>query len=110
MERQKYRPSPCLSCTRVTNPANCENKLCGTWRQWFLQRWELIRSYPRYRMEQTVLHPTGICLGGCFYETPDRTRTYLHTDPCKDCISPRDLCTTPCKVRKAWETAKGEGK
>ena len=31
--------SPCLTCVRVEDPANCENKNCKVWREWFLKKW-----------------------------------------------------------------------
>ena len=36
--------SPCVTCTRVKDPENCENKSCQVWREWFIRRWEEIRS------------------------------------------------------------------
>ena len=40
MENEK----PCLTCTRVKDPANCENKSCQTWREWFLKKWGELRN------------------------------------------------------------------
>ncbi|MBO5050547.1 MAG: hypothetical protein J6C41_09030 [Oscillospiraceae bacterium] len=37
--------NPCKNCTRVQNPADCENKQCRVWQQWFLGRWEDIHGY-----------------------------------------------------------------
>ena len=34
---------PCTNCTRVCNPAECDNKRCGPWRNWFIRRWEKLR-------------------------------------------------------------------
>lgn len=36
--------SPCLSCTRVKDPSNCENKMCVKWRTWFLSEWKQMRA------------------------------------------------------------------
>ena len=36
---------PCLNCTRVEDPSNCEIKTCGKWRYWWLAEWEKIRNY-----------------------------------------------------------------
>ena len=36
--------SPCLNCTRVKDPKNCENKNCPVWREWFIRRWEEMRK------------------------------------------------------------------
>lgn len=101
------QPSPCLCCQRVADPRNCDNKNCVQWRQWFLARWELIRRYPRQHMEDAVLKPVGVPVGGRHYAAPHQVKTYLQTDPCQACICPRDLCSTPCRVRRAWEETKG---
>lgn len=39
--------SPCVNCTRVVNPRDCENKNCKLWKAWFLRRWAAIYSYGR---------------------------------------------------------------
>ena len=106
-KNEKY-PSPCLRCTRVPDPRNCDNKRCQPWRQWFLDRWELLRSVPRQQMEQVVLTPNGSSIGGTRYTPPSQLQTYLRTDPCKACLCPKDLCTSPCRIRRAWEEAKGD--
>ena len=36
--------SPCLTCTKVQDPKNCENKSCKEWREWFIKRWEKLRN------------------------------------------------------------------
>lgn len=33
---------PCLTCTRVKDPKNCENKQCWVWQQWWIKRWKEI--------------------------------------------------------------------
>ena len=101
-------PSPCLRCTRVPDPRECDNKRCAPWREWFLARWELLRSVPRQQMEQAVLTDSGTRLGGNRYTSPDRLQTYLRTDPCETCLCPKDLCATPCRIRRAWNEAKGD--
>lgn len=40
MSNQKE--SPCLTCVRVAKPADCENKNCKDWREWWLARWAKI--------------------------------------------------------------------
>lgn len=35
---------PCLTCTSVQDPSQCESKMCGRWRLWFLCEWERLRS------------------------------------------------------------------
>ena len=34
---------PCLNCTKVKEPENCENKKCQEWREWFIKWWEKMR-------------------------------------------------------------------
>lgn len=98
--------SPCLTCTRVKDPQNCENKNCNVWRNWFLMRWEQLRSCARREKDCTVPKPLGVPLGGRHYAAPHQVETYLSTDPCKNCLCPRDLCATPCRVRRNWEQAR----
>lgn len=43
--------SPCLTCTMVEEPKECERKGCGAWKKWWLARWENMRS--RYCAETT---------------------------------------------------------
>lgn len=108
-EKRLYKyPSPCLRCTRVRNPRACENKQCAPWRQWFLDRWELIHRYPRQQMQTAKLEPVGVKVGGRVYAAPHQVREYLDTDPCRKCLCPKDLCGTPCRVRRRWEESKGE--
>lgn len=40
---------PCLNCTIVNNPKECERKGCGAWRKWWSTRWDNMRS--RYCVE-----------------------------------------------------------
>ena len=35
---------PCLTCTRVKNPKNCENKNCQEWREWFIKKWSELHN------------------------------------------------------------------
>ena len=37
--------SPCKTCTRVKNPAECGNKACNYWRAWFMHRWAEMRRH-----------------------------------------------------------------
>lgn len=99
-------PSPCLTCTRVPDPRNCENKNCKRWQKWFLARWALIHAYPRKVMEKAELRPEGVNVGGNLYAPPHRVREYLGTDPCKKCLCPRDLCSSPCRGKLEWEKEK----
>jgi hypothetical protein len=99
-------PEPCRGCTRVKNPAVCENKECSLWRQWFIKRWDRVHIYPRQKMEQTV--PVGISIGGRRYLHPDHMREYIRNDPCKDCTCTKALCKTPCRTKLTWMNATKE--
>lgn len=44
--------SPCLTCTRVKDPKNCENKSCKDWQAWYIGRWEAMRANLRTAMAQ----------------------------------------------------------
>lgn len=35
---------PCLTCTRVKNPIECDNKTCRTWQDWYIRSWNKLRS------------------------------------------------------------------
>ncbi len=37
--------SPCQSCTRIADPAQCDNKRCIPWQLWFADRWASIHGY-----------------------------------------------------------------
>ena len=102
MDKIYCDPSPCRSCSRVRDPENCENKGCKVWREWFMKRWELIHRFPREAMEQMELKPVGVSLGGRVYAAPHQVEAYRKNDPCKDCMCPKDLCTTPCALRRQW--------
>ena len=94
-------PPPCRNCTRVRNPVACDNKECQVWRQWFVERWDQMRTYPRRAMDQTA--PVGIRIGGEFYPHPDHIRQYLRHDPCQGCKCPEELCKAPCRFKINWE-------
>ena len=34
---------PCLTCTRVKDPNNCEKKKCVEWQEWFVKKWNDMR-------------------------------------------------------------------
>ena len=98
--------SPCLTCTRVKDPQNCENKLCKDWQAWFIHRWESMREAVRTQMEQAPTQDIGIPLGGNTYVSPHRVRAYLDSDPCDHCLCPKNKCHSPCPVRIAWTEMK----
>lgn len=100
--------SPCLSCTRVRNPGNCENKQCKVWQKWFCEQWELTRRTARARMEAADPAPLGVSIGGRRYAQPHQVQDYLERDPCTVCLCPRELCTSPCRLRRQWEEVKAE--
>ena len=102
-----YRVSPCLCCTRVSDPENCENKGCVPWRKWFLARWEILHAYPRWVKEQKG-EPAGVCIGGQHYAPPGLLEGYLQKDPCDGCVCTWEQCTTPCRARQRWVMVKRE--
>ena len=94
--------SPCLHCTRVRDPQNCENKNCKPWREWFFAQWEQTRKLYRKGMDYTT-QKQGIPLGGQRYCSPHRVTEYLQTDPCEVCKLPGELCDKPCQQKIQWE-------
>ena len=100
--------SPCLTCTSVRDPANCENKNCARWRTWFIGKWEALRQDHRLRMERTAPALDSVSIGGMPYVLPHRAQDYLQKNPCSDCPCPKNLCTTPCPSRRAWNAARNE--
>lgn len=107
MKEKMKKESPCLTCRRVRNPDGCENKQCKDWQAWFIDRWEAMRKMIRQQMERAELREDGVQVGGTLYSHPDRVREYLGVNPCDGCLCPKDLCETPCAVRKVWDE-KGE--
>lgn len=99
--------SPCMNCTRVADPRACENKKCQPWRNWFISRWESIRSCARQEMEQAP-QKVGIMLDGQTYAAPHQVTKYLQEDPCKGCLCPKDLCRLPCRLKNNWNKAREE--
>ena len=108
MNRADYYPSPCLKCTRVADPAACENKACVPWRQWFIHRWEGLRRQARQGMDGRQGKHLGVSVGGRVYPHPIQVQDYLCTDPCEKCICPKDVCFEPCCQKRAWLEAKKE--
>lgn len=103
------KSSPCLTCSRVRDPDNCENKLCKDWQAWFIDRWETMRANVFSQVRQQKAAEQGaISVGGRQYSHPEHVRSYLRKDPCRECICPKDLCSTPCAVRKAWDAARSK--
>lgn len=100
--------SPCLKCTRVKNPRDCEEKNCKAWRSWFIETWNAQRMQFRLAREHLALEKEGENIGGIRYALPHRVHSYLENDPCKGCMSPRDLCRVPCKVKRNWVRAREE--
>ena len=101
--------SPCLTCTRVQNPYNCENKSCKEWQAWFIGRWETMRANVRAQIADAPLENIGIPLGGQRYASPHRVLESRKQDPCQRCLSPKELCCAPCPAKSAWIQAQQEG-
>ncbi len=99
------RISPCMLCTRVKDPAGCENKNCKVWQVWFIERWEQLRCDVRAAMDAPV-EPVGVVVGGRHYAAPHQTRAYLQKDPCQGCACPKALCLAPCNLKRGWEQAR----
>ena len=97
---------PCITCTRVTDPANCENKDCRLWQRWYVETWNQMRAAPRLDREQRPKETEGIVIGGVRYALPHRVDGYLQRDPCKGCLCPRDLCVIPCRIKRDWASAR----
>ena len=102
--------SPCYSCTRVRDPAACENKNCRQWRQWFAESWEQTRMNPALQRELKKVGIETVNVGGFHYAHPDRVKEYVQTDPCESCPFPSELCTSPCPARRAWMETRKEVK
>jgi len=101
-------PAPCRRCARVADPRRCDNRKCTVWKDWFTESWEEIRAYPRTQQEKTETVALGVRIGGRYYLHPDQLRAYCQKDPCTGCASPRDLCKTPCRIRRNWEKIRKE--
>lgn len=96
---------PCISCNRVADPENCENKACRVWQAWFVESWECLRRQPRLARELPP-EKEGAVIGGVRYALPHRVKGYLDKDPCEGCQCPRDLCVLPCRVKRDWDAAR----
>jgi len=105
MKMVTYDFSPCLVCTRVRDPQDCENKNCKAWQKWFLGRWAAIRAYPRVMMDCAKREPVGVVVSGTHYAAPHQVEDFQKNDPCKGCLCPKDLCETPCRQKTAWQKA-----
>lgn len=99
------RPSPCLSCARVKDPRDCENKNCQLWRRWFIARWEGMREAARQQMNIPP-EKVGITLSGQTYASAHQVREYLRKDPCEGCVCPQNLCKEPCTLKANWLAAR----
>lgn len=97
---------PCIRCTRVADPLECDNKNCRPWRQWFEDSWDSVRRAPRLQREARKRQMEGVVIGGQQYALPHRVHSYLDNDPCSGCLCPRDLCSIPCRIKRDWVAAK----
>ena len=100
------RISPCMSCTRVADPRNCDNKDCRLWQRWFVGKWEQLRRGVRQGMENATMAPVGVEIGGIHYAAPNQVENYLRNDPCDGCHCPKELCAVPCRVKRGWLEAR----
>lgn len=90
------RLSPCMGCTRVEDPRDCDNKNCMLWQKWFLARWENLR-----KQFLGQVPPSAGGGGGC--AKPFGVRAYYRQDPCSSCVCNKELCYEPCPSRRSWE-------
>ena len=102
MEHVGQKQSPCLSCQRVRDPANCENKLCNEWRSWWIGRWECMRMTVKAIANGRGIQGNPISVGGTKYHHPDRTRDFLLVDPCLQCPWRDGLCQSTCDTKQIW--------
>lgn len=98
--------SPCLTCVRVRDPENCENKKCKDWQAWFIDRWESMRAAAKAGSSGKHVQGTPIVVGGVKYYHPDKVREYLTIDPCFQCPWRDGLCPNPCDTREEWLASK----
>ena len=98
--------SPCLTCTRVKDPRNCENKLCKDWQNWFVERWDAMRASIYAGTVPLAVDRNAITVGGYQYSHPDHVRQFLRYKPCLTCNCPEDLCKEPCTLLVVWEAMK----
>jgi len=105
-DKPTARPSPCNTCKCVAYPRRCENKECQAWREWWIERWEQIRSCAQARLNMA---PTETPARDKFqYDTPDHIRRYLQEKPCEKCQVPKDLCHGVCRSLRRWEEYRKE--
>ena len=108
MKKNRNNPSPCLRCTLVADPRQCQDKDCQPWRQWFIARWNTLRAYPRQELEAAGDSYLGLAIGGQRYTLPHRVTDYLDNNPCETCLCPKDLCAEPCRIRRDWDKTRNE--
>ncbi len=102
--------SPCLVCIRVKDPASCENKQCRDWQVWFIDRWEAMRKNVCAEKNKAALRDIGIPLGGHRYASPHRVQAFMTTDPCQNCLYPKEYCNSPCPTKQIWCDMHKEGR
>ena len=108
MKHVQRKISPCINCTHVLDPENCDNKRCTAWRRWFVERWDSIRSIPREQVDQAKPQYVGVALGGNVYAAPQQIDAYLKKDPCSGCRLAGKLCMQPCRTKRVWKRIKEE--
>ena len=98
--------SPCVNCSRVPDPDSCMDKNCLLWQRWFIARWDALRHRGWVVTDRT--DPVGVPLGGRHYAAPHEVEAYFRNDPCESCLCPRELCDTPCRMKRGWEENRKE--
>ena len=109
MQKNTGKRSPCLTCQRVRDPKNCENKMCEEWRRWWIGRWDAIREGVAKQAKGAGVQGHPVSVGGTQYHHPERVREFLKMDPCLRCPWRDGLCPNPCDTRKVWLEAKERG-
>lgn len=106
MDSKTYAYKPCLTCQRVRDPENCENKICRDWQGWFIDRWEDMRARVILEAHGKGIEGDMISVGGTQYHHPNNVRQFLETDPCLRCPWNGGLCPGACEARNVWLEAK----
>lgn len=101
-----HKEFPCRACTRVRDPAKCENKLCKEWQAWFIERWEAMRTSIMQQAAAPGVQGDTISVGGTEYHHPNHVRQFLEIDPCVQCPWSDGLCMSPCEARQVWLESK----
>lgn len=102
MDSKTFAYSPCLTCQRVRDPKNCENKLCKEWQDWWIGWWEDMRNKVREKACGKGIAGNPISVGGTKYHHPDHVAVFLAMDPCVRCPWRDGLCPGSCETKQMW--------